>query len=49
MDDEYRIIHSPLERRISERGISVEVLIYRGEDDDGWLLEVFHQAGGSTV
>ncbi len=49
MDDEYRIIHSPLERRISERGISVEVLIYRGEDDAGWLLEVVDHAGGSTV
>ncbi len=38
-----------LERRISERGISVEVLIYRGEDDAGWLLEVVDHAGGSTV
>ncbi len=49
MDEEFRIIHSPLERRISERGISVEVLIYRGEDDAGWLLEVVDHAGGSTV
>ncbi len=49
MDDEYRIIHSPLERRISEGGISVEVLIYRGEDGAGWHLEVVDHAGGSTV
>ena len=49
MDDEYRIIHSPLERRISERGITVEVLIYRGEDVAGWLLEVVDHAGGSTI
>ncbi len=49
MSDEYRIIHSPLERRISGRGISIEVLIYRGEDDAGWILEVVDHTGGSTV
>ncbi len=49
MDDEYRVIHSPLERRISERGVSVEVLIYHGEDDAGWILEVVDHTGGSTV
>ena len=49
MDEEYRIIHSPLERRITERGVSIEVLIYRGEDDAGWILEVVDHAGGSTV
>ena len=49
MSDEYRIIHSPLERRISDRGISIEVLIYRGEDASGWILEVVDHTGGSTV
>ncbi len=49
MDEEYRIIHSPLERRISEDGIAMEVLIYRGEADEGWILEVVDHAGGSTV
>ena len=49
MDEDYKIIRSPLERRVSERGVSVEVLIYRGEDDAGWLLEVVDHAGGSTV
>jgi hypothetical protein len=49
MDDGYKIIHSPLERRISEDGISVDVLIYRGKDDEGWILEVVDHAGGSTV
>ena len=49
MDEEYKIIHSPLERRISERGISIEVLIYHGEDDAGWILEVVDRTGGSTV
>jgi len=49
MEEEYKIIHSPLERRISERGISIEVLIYHGEDDAGWILEVVDRTGGSTV
>ena len=49
MDEEYKVIHSPLERRISERGISIEVLIYHGEDDAGWILEVVDHTGGSTV
>jgi uncharacterized protein len=49
MDEEYKIIHSPLERRISERGVSVEVLIYRGEGDAGWILDVVDNAGGSAV
>ena len=38
MTDEYVIIHSPLERRITRDGISVEVLIYRGEADKVWVL-----------
>ena len=45
MDEEYKIIHSPLERRVSERGVSVEVLIYRGKDDAGWILEVVDHTG----
>ena len=49
MGHEYRIIHSPLERRISERGVFIKVLIYHGEDDAGWILEVVDHAGGSTV
>ncbi len=49
MDDEYRITRSPMERRISEHGISIEALIYRGKDDAGWILEVVDHEGGSTV
>jgi uncharacterized protein len=49
MDEEYKIIHSPLERRITERGVSVEVMIYRGEGDAGWILKVVDHTGGSTV
>ena len=35
MDEDYKIIRSPLERRVTERGVSVEVLIYRAEEDAG--------------
>ena len=49
MGEEYKMIDSPLERRITERGVSVEVMIYRGEDDAGWILEVVDHTGGSTV
>ena len=49
MDDEYKIINSPLSRKISREGTTVEVLIYRGEHDKGWILEVVNELGGSTV
>ncbi len=42
-------MRSPLERRIGRDGISVRVLIHRGEADDGWILEVVDHAAGSTV
>jgi uncharacterized protein len=49
MTDEYVIIHSPLGRRITRDGISVEVLIYRSEAEKVWVLEVVDHLGGSTV
>ena len=49
MTDEYKIIHSPLEKRITRDGMSVQVLIYRGEGEGGWLLEIVDHLGGSTV
>lgn len=49
MDDDYVIIHSPLEQRVTRAGISVQVLIYRGEEDSSWILEVLDHLGGSTV
>jgi uncharacterized protein len=47
--DDYEITHSPLEERITRNGISVDVLIYRGENEAGWILEVVDHLGGSTV
>ncbi|MGK7871117.1 hypothetical protein [Falsiroseomonas sp. E2-1-a20] len=49
MEEDYRIIHSPQEQRVTQGNISVEVLIYRGKEDTGWILEVVDHLGGSTV
>lgn len=48
-NEDYPIVHSPLERRIARDGVSVEIHIYRGEDEPGWLLEIVDHLGGSTV
>ena len=48
-DDEYPIVHSPLERRITRDGVSVDWQIYRGINETGWLLEIVDHLGGSTV
>jgi hypothetical protein len=47
--DEYPIVHSPLERRITRGGVSVDVQIYRGISETDWLLEIVDHLGGSTV
>ena len=49
MDDEYEIVMSPLSQEISRDGMAVEVHIYRGDDDDGWVLEVVDQEDASTI
>lgn len=48
IDDDTPIIDSPLNRTISRDGRSVEVEIYRAENED-WILEVVDQHGNSTV
>ena len=49
MDDEFKIITSPLSRTITRDRTTIEVLIYRGETDVEWILEVVDDAAGSTV
>jgi hypothetical protein len=49
MQDEYELIASPLSRKITRDGVTVGICIYRGVNEDGWLLEVEDQDGGSTV
>jgi hypothetical protein len=49
MEDEDRIITSPLSRKFTRDGITIEILIYRLEDDPAWQLEVVDPEGVSTV
>ena len=48
-DDDYKIEDSPLCQSFSEGSVTVQVHIYRGEDDPGWILEVVDHEGASTV
>lgn len=48
IDDDTPIIYSPLNRTVSRNGRSVEVQIYRAENED-WILEVVDEHGNSTV
>ncbi len=47
--DNYKIEDSPLCQSFSEGSVTVQVHIYRGEDNPGWILEVVDQDGTSTV
>ncbi len=49
MDEEYKLINSPLSQTITREGVTVEVHIYRGEKDPGWILEVVDETAASTV
>ena len=43
------IVMSPLCREITGDGTKIQVDIYRGEDDPGWILEVIDEENASTV
>ena len=43
------IVMSPLCREITGDGTKIQVDIYRGEDDLGWILEVVDEENTSTV
>ena len=43
------IVMSPLCREISGDGTRIQIDIYRGEDDPGWILEVIDEENASTV
>ena len=43
------IVMSQLCREIIQDGIGIQVDIYRGEDDSGWILEVIDEENASTV
>jgi len=49
MEDEFKIINSPLSQKITRDGVTIDVQIYRGEKDSVWILEVVDHEWGSTV
>jgi hypothetical protein len=49
MDDEIEIENSPLSREIVRDGVTVDIRIYRGSDDEAWLLEVVNERNTSIV
>jgi len=48
-DEEYAVELSSLSQPYSENGKTVEVEIYKGEDDEGWILEVLDTKGNSMI
>lgn len=48
-DRDPNIIYSSLGRVVSIDGVTVDVKIYRLEDDPQWALEVVNEEGTSTV
>jgi uncharacterized protein len=43
------IVMSPLCQEISNDGTKIQVDIYRGEDESGWILEAIDEENTSTV
>jgi hypothetical protein len=43
------IIMPPLCRKVTVDGITIQIDIYRGEDDSGWILEVIDEENASTI
>ncbi len=43
------IVMSPLCREITGDGTMIQVDIYRGEDESGWILEVIDEENASTI
>ncbi len=48
MEEEFELIMSPLCQKVTRNDYTVEVHIY-GDGENGWILEVVDEAGGSTV
>ena len=42
-------MHSPLQQRHTSKGHTVEICIYKFEQDTEWVLEVVDAGGTSTV
>jgi hypothetical protein len=47
--DEKVLIYSDLGQKVTANGITVEIVIYRLDDQTTWTLSVYDQEGGDTV
>jgi hypothetical protein len=43
------IVMSPLCREITVDGTTIQIDIYRGDGDSGWILEVIDEESASTI
>ena len=43
------IVMSPLCRKITVNGITIQIDIYRSKNDSGWILEVIDEENASTI
>ncbi|WP_254514773.1 hypothetical protein [Novosphingobium sp. G106] len=48
-DGETKVVISQLSRRVTLEGVTVDVQIYRFEDEDEWVLVVANESGSSKV
>ncbi len=48
-EDDPEVLHSPLERTVTVSDISVAICIYRGSEQEEWILEIQDPLGGSTL
>jgi len=49
MEDEYELVKSPLCCKETRDGVTIDIHIFRGIDDQDWTLEVVDQENISTV
>ncbi|WP_233506011.1 hypothetical protein [Rhodoferax lacus] len=49
MEDDIEIVYSPLQQRYTKDGHTLDIQIYKYEDDADWTLEVVADDGLSTV
>ena len=49
MEDDIEIVYSPLQQSCTKDGHTLDIQIYRGENEADWILEIVDEGGSSTV
>ena len=49
MNEEYKVEASPLSQPLTSGGKTVQVDIYSGEDENGWVLDITDEYGNSSI